>query len=220
MGVTVIPAIDQQFSAQFSSDAAGAAQKIRAQYGDTVSAACYAFGMDASTVIGFMIVENTGVDPSAESGAGAIGLMQLEPVTAFQTIKNQAPAIPASYQIIVAQALPGFLKPLGLVGFYASWQDRIAAALLDPTFNIWTGVAQLAQLANRSQKRDGTVRIDHVVVMYNAGVGNYYKYVVDTGLEDVDVDALIAQLGIPESVNYIVKLMGSDGAIMAALRTA
>lgn len=220
MGVTIIPAVSEQFSSAFSSDAATAAANIRATYGDTVQAACVAFGIDPNVVIGFMIVENTSADPGAQSSAGAVGLLQLEPATAFQTIKNQAPAMPASFQIVVAKNLSGFLKPAGLVGLLVTWKAAIAQALLDPEFNIWVGVAQLAQLANKSQKLDGTVRVDHVVVMYNAGVGNYYKYVVDTGLAGVDTEALIAQLGIPETTNYIIKLMGTDGAIMAALRTA
>jgi hypothetical protein len=219
MGVTNIPAVSEQFSAEFSADAAVAAPKIRAAYNDIIQAACSAFGFDPNVAIGFMIVENTDVNPSAVISAGAIGLMQLEPATAFQTIKNQAVAMPGGFEVIVSNKLPGFIKPLQLVGFLVNWESQIAAALTDPEFNIWCGCCQLAQLANKSIKLDGEMRIDHMVVMYNAGVGNYYKYVVDTGLAGVDPEALLAQLGIPETTAYIEKLLGPEGAILAALRT-
>lgn len=229
MNITV-PAVQQQFSTQFSSDANTAAQRIKSTYGSIINAAAASVGIDPNIIVGFMIVENTPADPSAVSYgcsstaaaeyACAYGLIQLQVATAFQTMKDQAAAgLQPAEMAIIQKYLPGFLKVQGFVGFLASWKKQIYQALLQAEFNIWIGAMQIAQLMAKNVKQfGGDPRLDHIIVMYNRGVGNYNKEVVKAGLENVDTATLVSSLTIEETQDYIIKYLGIDGSLMAAIR--
>jgi len=80
-------------------------------------------------------------------------------------------------------------------------------------FNIYIGSLILSQLLLASVKKTGKPRLDHAVIKYNAGVGNFSKYVSRKGLESSqhDTTAIYDAVPIPISRNYIVKLLGING---------
>lgn len=223
-----VPMINERFSEMFSRDAANAAKKINELYGPIIKKASISTNVAFPIVVGFMIVENTQLKPDAVSYgcsvsrakdyACAYGLMQMQVPTAFQTIKDQAPSLKPEEAAIINKYLPGIIKGGGFVGFLASWKQQIHDALLIPEFNIWIGTIHLAQLLKKSKDDKGNFRLDHVIVKYNRGIGNYTKEVVKSGLSQVDTAVLAAKLPIQETRSYITKFVGVDGAIMAALR--
>ncbi len=226
----IVPAIQQRYSDTFSSDALKAAKSIKANYGSILSAASLDTGVDVNVIVGFMIVENTPADPTAVSyGCSstaaadygcAYGLMQMQVATAFQTIKDQAAAGMEQAEIsIVQKYLPGFLKPAGFVGFLASWKKQIRDALFIPEFSIWVGAMHLAQLIANNIKKYSDPRLDHIIIQYNTGVGNYNKEVVKAGLDKVDTATLALQLPVAETRAYLVKFLGIDGSVLAAMRS-
>ncbi len=224
----LVPAINKKFSDTFSSDANTMAKKARQEYGAFIKAACATEAVPEAVLIGFMLIENMQLKPEAVSyGCSAAkaakflcsyGLMQMQVATAFQTIKDQAPHLVPAEASIVQKYLPGFLKPAGVVGFLINWTDQIHAALLKPEFAIWIGAMHLSQLMTRNIKKFGEIRLDHVIIVYNRGIGNYNKEVIKAGLSGADTAQLAAQLPVQETRDYLVKFLGVDGSIMAALR--
>ena len=221
MGNIILPAIQQQYSSSFSSDAATTAQWIQDNYGTIVQSAANSVGMDPNIAIVFMIIEsgtgNGTVNPNAKSPAGAIGLLQLEPTSAWQALANQAPAFTPDQAAIVDKYLPGFRKVGGFVGLLSSWSSNIATALVIPEFNIYVGIIQLAQLFKYIIRKAGTLDLAQVVIAYNAGQGNYNSLVYNKGLQNSDTTTLVADFPYPETTNYIIKLLGIGGSLLAAI---
>lgn len=223
MGNIVIPMINQKYSDDFSNEAMIEARYIRANYGNIIGAAAQSFGIDPNWVIGFMVIESgTGsqVNPNAKSSAGAVGLLQLTPITAYETITNQAPVMTGQQVAIIQKFLPGFIKVGGFTGLQRTWLPKITDELTEPEFNIWVGTMRLAQLMMYIFRKTSDIKMDQVVVAYNAGQGNYQKYVYTKNLSGVDTTTLVSNFPFQETRDYIVKLLGTDGSAMAALRTA
>lgn len=220
-----VPQIAQQYSPAFSSDAVTTAGFIRSSYGQYIAAASASVGLDPNIAIGFMIIEsgtgNGTVNPNATSPAGALGLLQLEPVTAWQTLENQAPAFTPDQSVLVTKYLPGYQKIGGFTGLQSTWLPQIKQLLTTPEFNIWVGIMQLAQMCKYIMKKtnDGTLHLDQVVIAYNAGQGNYSKYVYNAGLASADTTTIATSFPFAETVAYIVKLLGIGGSLAAAIQT-
>lgn len=225
----IVPSIDMEFSAQFSEEAPLTVKYIRQNYQDMISAAGKDIGVDPDVIIGFMVIESGKMDgsgqvnPHATSPAGAEGLLQLMPATAYDTLTRQAPVMTSMQSTIVSKYLPGFIKIGNFTGFYKNWKSKILSALYEPEFNIWTGTMQLAQLMKTIiDKNNGVLNMAQVVVAYNAGLGNYDKYVTKQNLSSFDSTALVAGLqqegALKESRQYIIKLLGKNGSLIAALR--
>lgn len=223
-----VPMLSIKYADWFSRDAASAASKLKSLYGDIITEACAEIGVPPSVVVGFIIVENTALVPNAVSyGCTAdksakflcsYGLAQMQVATAFQTIKDQSTHLTPKEANLVQKYLPGFIKIGGFVGFLDSWKKQIRDALFQPEFAIWLLALHLSQLMQRSLKSDGEYKLDHIIVKYNRGQGNYNKEVVKAGLADSDTLTLATQLPVAETRNYITKFVGVDGSIMAALR--
>lgn len=223
-----VPAIDMEYSKQFADEAPKAVKYIRANYGNIVNAAAKDVGIDPNVVIAFMVIESARMDgtgrvnPQAKSPVGAMGLMQLMPPTAFDTIEKQAPVMSSQQAAIINKYLPGLLKPGGFTGFYKNYKLKLETALNDPEFNIWLGTMQLAQLFKYIINKTGSLNLAQAIVAYNAGTGNFNKWVVNNNLHKSDSTALVKGLqvagGLKESRQYIVKLLGINGSLMAAIR--
>lgn len=226
--VITVPMLSIKYADWFTKDATNAANKLRAQYGTIISEACTEVGVPPSILVGFVIVENTALVPDAVSYGCSVasaakylcsyGLAQMQVATAFQTIKDQSTSLTPKEANIVQKYLPGFIKVAGFVGFLDSWRKQIRDALFQPEFAIWVCALHLAQLMKKSLKEDGSYKLDHIIVKYNRGSGNYNKEVVKPGLKDADTLTLATTLPVLETRNYITKFVGVDGSIMAALR--
>ena len=83
----------------------------------------------------------------------------------------------------------------------------------DAQFAIYMGSLLLAQLIAGTIAKTGQIRLDHIIVKYNAGTGRFKQVVTNRGLESASVDTtqLYSKLGIPVSQAYIVKMMGING---------
>jgi protein involved in ribonucleotide reduction len=59
----------------------------------------------------------------------------------------------------------------------------------------------------------GQIRLDHIIVKYNSGIGNFSRYVAKKGLESPRVDTMAIYNAVPFKVSqdYIVKLLGING---------
>lgn len=227
-----VPAIDMEFSAQFTAEAPPTVRYIRKNYQGIIDAASKDIGLDQNVIIAFMVVESGKMDgsgavnPRATSPAGAQGLMQLTPATAWDAIDNQAPVMSVQQQTVINKYLPGAVKIGGFTGFYKNYKDKLSDALYIPEFSIWVGTMQLAQLIKKTMKKtndtDMTKAIAQVIVAYNAGEGNYNKWVVNNNLQNSDSTALVKGLqvagGLKESRQYIVKLLGKGGSLVAAIQ--
>lgn len=227
-----VPSINMEFSQQFAEEAPRAVKYIRKNYQNIIDAASREIGLDQNVIVAFMIVESARMDgsgavnPRATSPAGAQGLMQLTPATAWDAIDKQAPVMSAQQQTVINKYLPGAIKAGGFTGFYKNYKDQLSAALYQPEFSIWVGAMQLAQLIkkiiNKTGNSDLTNAIAQVIVAYNAGEGNYNKWVVKNNLQKSDSTNLVKGLqiagGLKESRQYIVKLLGINGALVAAIK--
>lgn len=219
-----------EFTRQFAMEAEPTARFIWKNYSSSITSASNSLGVDRKIIVGFIIIESGKFDgsgqvnPKAVSPVGARGLMQLMPRTAYDTIVAQAPVMSGQQSVVIQRYLPGLLKINGFVESYEKFEKKILDALFEPEFNIWVGSMQLAQLMKYSIKKSGTLNLAQVVVMYNAGVGNYDTWVVKNGLQKSDSTALIKGLqeagGLKESRQYIVKLLGINGALVAASKVA
>ena len=222
-----LPYLNESPSKTFIADAYAAATKIKAAYGDIVKAAAASTGVHPTILVGFMTIENDQVKPEAKSYSCTpkrdatsdcyVGLLQMGAETAFDTLKAQvAGGCTPAETAIINKYLPGLIKGAGTVGLYTTWKKPVYAALMKAEFSIWLGALHLAQLMKRTTDSDGDFRLDHVIVKYNRGVGNYQKEVVNTGMKNADSATLAKNLPVLETRAYIVKFVGIDGAIMQA----
>ncbi len=224
-----IPMINQRYSEEWTQRAHLGATTIRSKYGSIIKQASDTVGVAQSIIIGFMIVENEQANPLAVSyGCSATakanyecayGLMQMQVASAYQTIKDQAADLLPGESSVINKYLPGIVKIGGFVGLLQNWKKQIRDSLLIPEFSIWIGTMHIAQLLAKTKKDFGQYRLDHLIVLYNRGVGNYRKEILNSGLKNADTATIVKTLTTKETKAYIVKFVGVDGAAMAALRT-
>lgn len=227
-----VPAIDMEFSGQFTSEAPPTVRYIRKNYQNIINAASKDIGIDQNVIIAFMVVESGKMDgsgtvnPKATSPAGAQGLMQLTPDTAWDAITKQAPVMSSQQISVINKYLPGAVKVGGFTGFYSTYKAKLKDALYIPEFSIWVGSIQLAQLIKKMISKTGetdmTKVLGQVIVAYNAGEGNWNTWVAKNNLQKSDTTALVKGLqvagGLKESRQYIVKLLGKGGSLVAAIQ--
>lgn len=228
MSTIKLPMVDEQFSTQFSKDAAVIARKFKTNYGTYFKESSASTGVPVDILVGFMVIENPDGDPAAKSytctekkdatGDCYVGMMQMGAETAFDTMKRQAPDLDPKEAAIIQKYLPGFIKPGGFVGFLTAWKMKIYKALQNPEFSIWVGAMHIAQLIKTTKDSDGNFRFDHVIVKYNRGVGNFQKEVVRTGLQNVDTATLAKKLPVAETRSYILKFVGKEGSVIQSMR--
>jgi hypothetical protein len=219
------PIIQKKMSDNFTNLCNTNIVVVKEKWGSIINTACGAYGVDPNLMIGFILIESPDVNPNAISGASAIGLMQMQVPTAWDYLSKQAPKMPAGYALVVQRVLPGLLKPGGFTGFFSSWKGKMREALFDPEFNLWTGITGITQMIWADmQKNNGKLRMDHVIIKYNAGgddySGNYHKYVITPGLKDADPATLLANMPLSETRAYLIKYLGIDGSVVVAINNS
>ncbi len=168
-------------------------------------------------ILSIIFAESAG-DESVISSAGAVGLMQLKPQTAHDTLvqennfKRLSKAelnilrkyLGARMDSILAQQYLGQkLKSNNYSGNVITKTD-----LLNPEFNILVGSIYLGLLIDQHEEK-GTLRLDKVVLRYNQGY--FYKPKGNTVKETL----VSAKKRSEEAYAYVLKVVGKNGLLEA-----
>jgi len=189
-------------------------------------------------LIGFSAVESFGARNEKLDGASK-GVMQVNLETAWQVLKDQMKenvSLGSFYPYYIGcPSIFNVKKPIAK-DFWGSQnakerQENVndwlslkpmtpevlseirRCILKDAQWSIYIGSLALAQLINGTLKKTGQVRLDHIIIKYNSGIGKFGKYVARKGLESAkyDTTAIYNAVPIPVSRDYIVKLLGVNG---------
>jgi hypothetical protein len=236
-----IPAIDRQFQvpsnqAPWKEQAISIVKKYKTWYGKQFKDASALTGVPEWLIIGFASVEGGGLKNENLTNATP-SIMQMNPTTAWQTMSDQL----AKSSVTIGEFYPFYSmlpsiftikRPLpqnfwsssnvnirqNSAQSYLSLKSKEESAPLirkkmisDVYFAILLGATHLGQLAIKTIKESGKFRLDHIIVMYNAGTGRYNSKIKNTNLLTADTTTLVNNLGIDTSEKYIIKLMGING---------
>lgn len=211
-------------------------KKVKGNYLQQFISASNYSGVPVSILVGFASVESGG-KPNGELRNATPGVMQMSPTTAWQTLLDQLKKdsvtignfyplynfVPSVFKIkkplpqnfwsnnnikIRQQPANTFLELKPEATSVPIIRNKIIA---DAGFAITIGAVHLGQLFAKTIKDSGQPRLDHIIVMYNAGSGRYSSKIKNTNLLTADTTTLVNQLGIKTSEDYIVKLMGVNG---------
>ncbi len=227
-----IPAIQKEWKVPsnqptWKSQAISVIKKIKTNYTVQMAKASQYTGVPVNILIAFTATESGGALNQTLNGPSK-GVMQVNPSSAWQALSDQikvdtigrfyplyqlAPNAFTVKKAVAANSLGKAtdyltLKPLSTAAPYLG--QRMVA---DAQFAIYMGSLLLAQLIAGTIAKTGQIRLDHIIVKYNAGTGRFKQVVTNRGLESASVDTtqLYNQLGIPVSQAYIVKMMGING---------
>lgn len=211
-------------------------KKYKTLYGKQFKDASALTGVPEWLLIGFASVEGGGVKNESLTNATP-SIMQMNPSTAWQTMKDQLdkPSVTIGEFYPFYSMLPSIFttkRPIpknfwdesnrnirqNSAQSYLTLKPEAQSVsairgkmLSDVYFAILLGATHLGQLAIKTIKESGQFRLDHIIVMYNAGTGRYNTKIRNTNLLTADTTTLVNQLGIKTSEDYIVKLMGVNG---------
>jgi len=227
-----IPAIQKEWKVPsnqptWKSQAISVIKKIKTNYTVQMAKASQYTGVPVNILIAFAATESGGALNQTLNGPSK-GVMQVNPSSAWQSLSDQIKVdtigrfyplyqlAPNAFTVKKAVAANSVgkatdyltLKPLSTAAPYLG--QRMVA---DAQFAIYMGSLLLAQLIAGTIAKTGQIRLDHIIVKYNAGTGRFKQVVTNRGLESASVDTtqLYNQLGIPVSQAYIVKMMGING---------
>jgi len=227
-----IPAIQKEWKVPsnqptWKSQAISVIKKIKTNYTVQMAKASQYTGVPVNILIAFTATESGGALNQTLNGPSK-GVMQVNPSSAWQALSDQIKVdtigrfyplyqlAPNAFTVKKAVAANSVgkatdyltLKPLSTAAPYLG--QRMVA---DAQFAIYMGSLLLAQLIAGTIAKTGQIRLDHIIVKYNAGTGRFKQVVTNRGLESASVDTtqLYNQLGIPVSQAYIVKMMGING---------
>lgn len=228
-----IPALNETASnvgpnIPYKTEAIAAVKSVKKNYSAQISKGSLISGVPETILYGFAAVESGTGGAKLVSPAGAIGLMQLTPGTVYDTLNRQLAAWTTPADLQYADYLhtlaPQILVVQNPAGKTAASKYRLLPhtsaaiykqALFNPGFNVIAGSLAIAQLLAQSIRSTGQPRLDHVVIKYNAGIGNFARYVSGRGLENRNVDTAQLKQNFPlaETKAYILKLMGVNGTL-------
>jgi len=227
-----IPAIQKEWKVPsnqppWKNQAISVIKKIKANYSVQMAKASQYTGVPVNILVAFAATESGGALNQTLNGPSK-GIMQVNPSSAWQALSDQIKVDTIGrfyplYQLapnafVVKQAVAAnsvgkatdylTLKPVSTAAPYLG--QRMVA---DAQFAIYMGSLLLAQLIAGTIAKTGQIRLDHIIVKYNAGTGRFKQVVTNRGLESASVDTtqLYSKLGIPVSQAYIVKMMGING---------
>lgn len=208
----LLPEIKKQYSTDFSRDAVLLATRIKGRYGSIIAQCATAYKVAQNIIIGFVVIESEG-KPEVVSPAKAVGLMQLTVETAYDAIalmvrKNE---VLPNVRAIIARQCKGLLLPGNKLAKLSSVKAAMFTALKNPEFNLWVGTYLLSSFLKQDPKS-----LAHIVIKYNAGIGNYARYVTKKGLENADGATLYNTFPLKETKAYLLKFIGIQGSIWAA----
>lgn len=186
---------------------------IRPQFGKIINNISKISNVPTQIIESFIFIESGG-DPNAQSPY-AVGLMQVSLATASDAIikeKGAGRLSVAEAEIIkktlgsryaIVQAVKPKQKSIGKT--FITKTD-----LLNPEFNILIGTIIVKQLIDEFTEKNGRIRMDKVISIYNAGrYGKTSKKII-ASKEPIDK---IIKILPTETKNYILKLLGERGIL-------
>jgi soluble lytic murein transglycosylase-like protein len=161
----------------------------------------------------FIFIESGG-NANAQSPY-AVGLMQLSPATASDTLVKEKGLgrLSAPETELLKKYLGG---RYGLIEGVKPKQTSLGKTFITkkdlfiPEFNILLGTILLKQLMDEFTEPNGKIRMDKVIVIYNGGrYGKIAKKVIASkeGIEE------IVKIVPKETSSYILKLLGTEGIL-------
>lgn len=237
-----IPAINKEWQvpknqAPWRTQAINVIKTIKGNYLKEFQNASALTGVPLDILIAFAAVESGGAKNERLNGASK-GIMQVNTDTAWQVMKDQlgVSTIGKFYPLYVGcPTIFNVLTPLPK-DFWSSanlkLRQRKASEFLaikplsdsvnstigscivnNAQFSVYVGSYTLAQLINGTIKKTGQIRLDHIIIKYNAGTGRFRSLVTRKGLESSSVDTtqIYNAVPIPVTQAYIVKLLGING---------
>lgn len=186
---------------------------IRVKYGKHINNISKLSNVPSQLIESFIFIESGG-NPNAKTPY-AVGLMQVGLATASDALvfEKGAGRLSAAEAAIIKKKLG---SRYSLIEKVKPKQKSIGKTfitkedLLDPEFNILVGTILLKQLIDEFTDKNGKVRMDKVISIYNAGrYGSTAKKII-ASKEPIDV--LIKK--VPKETNaYILKLLGERGIL-------
>lgn len=168
-------------------------------------------------ILSIIFAESAG-DENVISSAGAVGLMQLKPQTAHDTLvqENNFKRLSVAEKNIIKKHLGARLdsilsqKYLGQKLKSNNYSGNVItkADLLNPEFNILVGSIYLGLLIDQHEEK-GALRLDKVILRYNQGY--FYKPKGETVKETL----VNAKKRSEEAYSYVLKVVGKNGLLEA-----
>lgn len=197
---------------------ASSVEVINAQFGSLIQQSSGISNLPWQLETAIIFIESDG-NPNAVSNSGAIGLMQITPESAYETIRIESVNKRLSDQekSLILKYLPDFdftihfgsliNEPLN-----SDLSDKIKTALLNPEFNILIGGIYLRYCLD-SNKIGGKIRLDKAIIFYDFGPSRISIY--DNPLfRYSDINSLYMESFLPlETRDYILKLIGVNGIL-------
>jgi hypothetical protein len=244
MANIVIPALKEEYKVPANQppwkiQSIATVKKVKANYGKVLEEASSYIGVPYELVVGFTSTESGGAKNETLNG-GAKGIMQVEVGTAWQCLSDQLKVDTLGNFYIFYKLAPNLFSikktipnPLGnasnekasdylKIKPLSSVSSSVAKYLTtkDAKFSAYIGSLVLGQMINKTLKSVGQIRLDHIIIKYNAGTGAFSKNVTKKGLEKSNVDTT----GIYNSIktnfaqrksevlrSYLVKMLGING---------
>jgi hypothetical protein len=237
-----IPAIDIEWSVpknqpSWKDQASQILRTIKTNYLKEFQNASALTGVPVNLLISFAAVESGGARNEKLDGASK-GIMQVNTDTVWQVLSDQlkVATLGKFYPYYIGcPNIFSLVKPLPK-DFWSDANGKIRnqkasdyikilainpvvlgeirkAILANSQWSIYVGSLTLAQLINGTIEKTGQIRLDHIIIKYNAGVGRFRSLVTRKGLESASVDttAIYNAVPIPVTRAYIVKLLGING---------
>ncbi len=168
-------------------------------------------------ILSIIFAESAG-DENVISSAGAVGLMQLKPQTAHDTLvqENIFKRLSVAEKNIIKKHLGARLdsilsqKYLGQKLKSNNYSGNVITKsdLLNPEFNILVGSIYLGLLIDQHEEK-GVLRLDKVILRYNQGY--FYKPKGETVKETL----VNAKKRSEEAYSYVLKVVGKNGLLEA-----
>lgn len=239
-----IPAIQKEFKVptnqpSWKSQSISTVKKVKALYGKVLQEASDYTGVPLSILVGFTATESGGAKNETLKGS-AKGIMQVEVGTAWQVLTDQLKVDTIGNFVVFYKLVPSLFTVIKAIpnpiGASASEPARnylkikplsTASPIIsknltttDAKFASYVGGLTLAQHINKTIKSIGQIRLDHIIIKYNAGIGAFSSRVAKKGLEKATIDSTAIYNSIPQNFasrkaevvqSYLVKMLGING---------
>lgn len=208
-----LPAILQSHYADYEvSQNISAINNIKNRYGSFVRQAAAMSNVPEELIYSFIFIESSG-NQDAKSPSGAIGLMQIAPVSATDIIfmEKKEGRINEQEKTVLRSLLgEEKLNQILKMSFMGQRIVITEADLYNPQLNILIGSIYLGLLIDRFTTINNTIRLDKVAVQYNMGWFANAKGATLIG----DIESLVSSLN-RESSSFILKLLGTNGILVS-----
>ncbi len=209
MGKYLVPSTKQSFYTKPQADAfLERLADLRNRFGAMVDHVAGLSFVPKFAIYAKMLLENAGGNATAVSSAGAIGLMQIKPLSATDmiTLERRARRLTDEEDAELKRLLPA--KFSALANSQMGNQIITSGDLKRPEVNLFIGALHLSTLIAEHTVSD-QVRMDLVGLRYNQGY--YYRRSTLSSFTG-NTDELLATLS-DEARDYVLKLCGMNGML-------